>query len=817
MVLQLPPQRFKDLLALVNQYNATPEDDPVQRLFYLQKMNYELAKTALNEDLYTWINERGEGSWQEHLGTYNINPNASFFLKGIQFAQAIAAKIENKPPYEVEAIPVNDREYPLLQERDVLLKEGNYTACREKYIAVNLKLDALVHTDNRIKQVVEEHSLILKNVHVKLEAIKGTEQTETTKDKEQPEPLKAEEQVKIHVAYKTEELGNQVNNFNFKFEMGGWAKPFVFRVEDRPELGLEQKLHSFPVAKYFIEDFAVFMMQFKGEESPVDYKPVVLSQFANQGNLADVARRLQNKKPVHIASQTNFYFTQLADFCLKLIAAKAYHPDIKLTNFLVNDNLIRVSDRKTIIENETPKAKDIRSSPLYAPEAYLKCISPQMTFNSNAYKTTLDMNQFMAFQLGIALKEFLVLSQMNELPDDFRNPDRSAASYFTSPPRQIINLSLLVQELTRDEPEKRMTIAQFQELLVYHTREPESFYRQVERVLPSSTLGIQEDLDEINTLLENDFSNDELLARSNVIFKKLSDSDPKETRLTRVAERLAKKCFLQCSKEYFQDCSKEIEQALPVANWNEAPWYRKLLYWLTFGYYDVDPVTDYTKVTIDRDLKGSEFQTHFPQLEFLPADELNYLGEAESLHFKDFIYDHVVQILEEESESKTSSDTSPAESASEDTGPTLADSVKLDSGTIVLKTIVVKEQEEPVSLLDDADDLDAASVVIKDSPAASLADTGPLASGTIVVNEDAAKDQDYPEALKRLGLFATPKPSAIPVQLKPELLKVDSVRTALFRGDRSHRKSDQFKRGALADLNWQPLESNSELSSTPKP
>ncbi|KTD57786.1 LegK7 family Dot/Icm T4SS effector kinase [Legionella shakespearei] len=806
MVLQLPPQRFKDLLALVNQYNTTPEDDPVQRLFYLQKINYVLANTALNEDLYAWINESGEGSWQQHLETYNINPNASFFLKGIQFAQAIAATIKDKPAYDIEGIPANDREYPLLQERDVLLKEGAFATCRDQYIAVNLKLDALVHTDNRIKQLVEEHSLILKNVHVKLEAIKGKEQTE---------PLKAEDQVKIHVAYKTEELGNQVNNFNFKFEMGGWEKPFVFRVEDRPELGLEQKLHSYPVAKYFIEDFAVFMMQFKGEESPVEYKPVVLSQFANKGNLADVARRLQNKKPVHIASQTNFYFTQLADFCLKLIVAKAYHPDIKLTNFLVNDNLIRVSDRKTIVENGTPKAKDIRSSPLYAPEEYLKCISPQMTFNSNAYKTTINMEQFMAFQLGIALKEFLVLTQMNELPDDFRNPDRSAASYFTSPPRQIINLSLLVQELTRSEPEKRMTIAQFQELLVYHIREPEAFYRQVERVLPSSTLGLQEDLDEIKALLENDFSNDELLARSNIIFKKISDSDPKETRLTRVAEKLAKKCFLQCSKEYFHDCSKEIEQALPVANWNEAPWYRKLLYWVTFGYYDVDPVTDYTKVKIDRDLKGSEFQTHFPQLEFLPADELNYLGEAESLHFKDFIYDHVVQILEEESESKTSSDTSPAESGSEDTGPTLADSVKLDSGTIVISTIVIKDQEEPASLLENAGDLDAASVVVKDSPVASLADTGPLESGTIVVNEDAEKENGYPEALKRHSFFATPKPSAVPVKLKPELQKVDSVRTALFRGDWSNRRGNQFKRGALADVNWQPPggEPNSELAS----
>lgn len=795
MALQLPPQRFKDLVLLVNEYNSAPEDDPVQRLFYLQKINYVLAKTSLNEDLFAWINQNGNDSWQHHLSAYSINPNASFFLKGIQFAQAVALQIKDKPAPDTESKPTSGKEYQLMQERDALLKNGTFALCRDQYIALCLQLDELVYTDNRIKHIIEKQSLILKNVHVKLEAIKGKD------SKEESEKQKPEEQVKIHVSYKTKELGNQVNNFNFKFEMGGWDKPFVFRVEDRPELGLEQDLHSYPVAKYFIEDFAVFMMEFKGEEEPIDYKPVVLSQFANQGSLIDVARRLKNKRPVDIAGQTNFYFTQFADFCIKLIEAKAYHPDIKLSNFLANDNLIRVSDRKTLTQNEKPKAKDIRSSPLYAPEEYLKCISPQLTFNANAYRTTINMPQFMAYQLGIALKEFLVLTQMDELPDDFRNPDRSAASYFTSPPRQIINLSLLVQELTRSEPEKRMTVKQFQQLLPYHIRDPKAFYKEVEKVLPSSELGFQEEIDAIHDLLKNDLSNEDLLAKANLIFKKISDSEPKETRLTRMAEKLAKKCYRQCSKNYFTDYSKAIETTLPIAAWNEAPWYRKALYWLSFGYFDVDPVTDFSKVHIDFDLKSSEFQAHFPQLEFLPPQELDYLGEAESTHFKEFIYAHVAQIVEEESESSSEKQ---SVSASESDEPTLADSIELDSGTIVINSI---EQDIP-SLLSETGPLDSGSIVEKETSVDALSTTDSLDSGSIVIKE--GEDNQFPESLLRHSIFVTPKPKATDAKVDAHIAKevkkrVDSIRTALFRGDGSNRlKENQSGRSKLADIDWQP-------------
>ncbi|STY12551.1 protein kinase domain containing protein [Legionella pneumophila] len=77
--------------------------------------------------------------------------------------------------------------------------------------------------------------------------------------------------------------------------MGGLLLYFV--VEDRHELGKEQELHSYGVSKYFIEDYSVFMMRFKAEDGSTVYKPVILSQFANQNNLEELPnKKWQSKK-----------------------------------------------------------------------------------------------------------------------------------------------------------------------------------------------------------------------------------------------------------------------------------------------------------------------------------------------------------------------------------------------------------------------------------------------------------------------------------------------------------------------------------------
>lgn len=313
MSLQLSPASFKQLNALITHYNLVPENDDIQRLFYLQKINTELSKTELNDELFDWLYDTTPESWHHQLTAYGVNPDASFFLKNIQFAQAGAkhsGKITKKLSYK--------NEYDLLQQRDLFLGKESFEEVREDYSAFCTALSKLASENNHISTMAKRQIQILEASKAKFAAIRVED---------------AEASTPTHVRYKTHELGTHVNNFNFKFTMTGWDEPFVFRVEDRDDLWLEQHLYSHPVSKYFAEDLGGFMWGFLNEKKLIEYKPVFLSQFAKQGNLTDIATSLRNTNPKNFAAITSHYFDQLINLSIELINAKVYHPDIKLTNF----------------------------------------------------------------------------------------------------------------------------------------------------------------------------------------------------------------------------------------------------------------------------------------------------------------------------------------------------------------------------------------------------------------------------------------------------------------------------------------------------
>jgi hypothetical protein len=762
MPLQLPPINFKDLNSLVVEYNKTSENDGVQRLFYLQKINYLINKTKLSNDLFDWLELSGPEGWETHLLTYNINPDASFFLKGIQFAAAVAKRIKDKPELD-DRYP---NEFDLMQARDNLLINSSYADSRNEYITICCRLNEIATNDESIKNVVNLQTEILEMAKVKIRAIKG-------RDNEEP--------IMPGTTYSTKELGVQGNNFNYKFTMNGWDKPFVFRVEDRLDFDLEQSLHSHEVAKYLISDYAVFRMKFKDGVNSSQYKPVILSQFANQGNLAEVAKRLKAGPERDIAPQVVSYFARLTDFCNKLIEAGAYHPDIKLSNFLVSDNTLKVADRKTLINIEAPLANKVRSSPFYSPEEYLDCISPRLeTYNHKAHLTIINMPQFMAFQLGIALKEFLVLTQFDELPDNFSDPSSNASSHFKSPPKQIINLSLLVQELTRRDPTKRMSIKQFQSLLVHHNMNPDNFYNEVEKIFPSADIGIQEEIKVITDLLNSALSGTELLKKANLEFNKISENYSQEIRLTRLAEKLANKCFKEHSQHYFAECSREIESLFPQQAWEQAPWYRKVLYYLSFGYYEVDSVDELDHATIKTsfDFKGEEFQSHLQQLQFIHIDEFKkQLGTTEGTHLYDFIVYHMEEMESEETESSsliTPENSSAIESMS---------STEQKKDTMVL----VKEQQN------DSEDENTHS------------SNNSLNSGTIVfstVKNLPQEQSDSSQASSQFRFFNRSKASANEVSAGAAKKVFLSVGKSLFQGDGAYRKKNKGYRTLLNEINW---------------
>ncbi|KTD72980.1 LegK7 family Dot/Icm T4SS effector kinase [Legionella tucsonensis] len=668
------------LIRQIHAFNKIPDEDVVQRLFYLQKINYHINSIPIFEGEFKWLAARGLESWQAHLEMHGINPDGSFLFKGIQFAKAVAqvpaSLISSRIKDKVEGKDI----YQLMQERDALLKSASpFDEIREQFLAINARLSMLAEKDNILKKNLDEHAQILSLAKEKISAIKGESDLSSSD-------------------YKTEVLGKkQVNNFNFKFRMRGWKKTLVFRVEDRNDLSFEQDLHSYPVSKYFANDVALFMMQFKSEDhKEIEFKPVVLSQFANQGSLLDIAKKLRGKPQQKIAARTKYYFNQINDFCLKLKEANAYHPDIKLSNFLVHNHKLLVSDRKTFVRSPRPLASMLRSSPRYAPPQYLACLDEECEdYITKAYTTQIDVEQLMSYQMGKALREFLIVTQLGEIPEQSDEEHRTVLAHFEKPSRVIINLSMLVEELTRYEEGKRLTIEQFQRLLPYINQNIDDFYRQLEKELPAKNLGIERELNEIEQLLHNNrLKGINFLEQANIIFTVVSEQNSKEPRFNRMAEQLAVKCYQECSESYFYQISKEIETALLTKDWSSASWWRRVVHTLSFGFFRVERVTTANNIEISLNFNDQEFRTHFIQMEFLPATTLDSLGASEANNFKDYFQAHLDEIRalnDTDSNSEESGEEEPVDISEKQNNPIEA------ASTLPPKKCAKKSQEELLS------------------------------------------------------------------------------------------------------------------------
>ncbi|WP_133135640.1 hypothetical protein [Legionella rowbothamii] len=706
------------LKTFIEQFNALPQDDHIQRIFQLQRIQYQLNKVPLNENLFNWRNGHPDrtGSWESLLTTYGIEPDGSFFLKSAQFAKAIKSRMRSYPPLVKDAA-YNDL-HKLMQKRDELLEKTVLGAeDRTLYIALSCRIDYLMENEPKYKVTKTRHLLDLTRAKAKLSAIKGHNQEESEN-------------------YQTAVLGDhQANNFNFTLDIKVLqeefakeeskkeeSKRFVLRIEDRPQLGIEQKLQSYEVTDYFADDVAFSMIQFKDGDGDVCYKPLVLSQFAKEGDLRSVAKRLRDKNTAFILSSAKHYFERINNFCLKLKEADVYHPDIKLSNFLAHNNRLLVADRKTFVSGQSQLASNLRSSPQYAPPQYTDCLNEdQDAYVAKAYRTRFDMEQFMAYQVGMALKEFLLLTKMDDLPDDYWNPDCDIESYFKDGNNQIKNYILLIREMTRHEEGKRLSISQMQQLLTIIGKQPINFYEDVEKMLPSASVGLEKEYNEIQALLNSNLRNEELLKQANPLFIQLSTRDPQECRLNRLAEKLAVKCYQQCSKSYFTNLSKSIEKSLLDQDWQHASFTQKLIHYVSFGYFRVPEITNVTQIKIALDFSGPEFQSHFIPFISLSKTHLFHLGAKQSQHVIDFLQANMTEIktalatlFSEDSNEVESTPNEPLqqqvaslsseESDSELTEESLGDE-SLSSSIVIHKTTKMDGDKES----------QAASVIIKSS------------------------------------------------------------------------------------------------------
>ncbi|MFT4059936.1 MAG: hypothetical protein QM652_10355 [Legionella sp.] len=648
-----------ELQILINEFNEISEENAIHRLFLLQKINAYLMEHQLNKDTFKWLNENPKtiGSWESVLGIYKIIPEASFLLKSIQFANAVAAEAQ-----EIEFIKKTDL-YQLLQERDKLLSTAKPTdEDLSHYTTICCQIKYIAETNKEWGEKITYDLKILQEVQNKIKNIKGHIEEKIGK-------------------YATEPLGKGKNNENFILHIDGFSDPFVICVKDLRDLKMDSSLYSNSICRYFVSEIAVFMMPIKEEDDSdeVNYKPIVLSHFANQGDLETVARELRNKKISLICSQAVHYFNQIVNFCIELKKLHVYHPDMKLSNLLVHNGLILLADRKTFIAEPTPVVSEVRSSPWYAPDEYNKCLNKQGNcLKSEALRILLNMEQFMHYQVGMALKEFLLLSQRNDLPESFRDQNDSVINYFPEYSRQIVNFQLIISALTHITPEKRLPIESLPSLFACISRPNFAFY-EVFRESHSDN-DDEDEKKEIYTLLkDNTLTSQELLKRTHLIFNNEKLSLQSGT-LSWLAAQLALKCYAQSSKDYYNKLLDLIDKEIDKKNWTNAPWYLKLASWLSFGYYKVPQSTiSINEINIDVDWQNEEFQTHISILKFLPDCSLKSLGEKRLQRLTQFIEKNQDKIISKSCDDESASKAGPTAIAMKRSQST----IRYPSGSVV--------------------------------------------------------------------------------------------------------------------------------------
>ena len=465
------------LLKLVKAYNVL-DDKPadmntdIDRLFYLQKINYFIQGLPPNPQFISWRNQLGDSGLESNLQRYGIHRDSSPLLQSIEFANAV-----RHFPTDVESS--EQSLYKAMSERDKLFKdESTAEQARKSYVQMNRAIMKQYDNDPKLQEKIIRSKHFLGLSYAKVDAIQGLVQQDFNE-------------------YQTEVLGSsEGHNKNFTFNIDGETNQVVIRVEDRNTLGREQVLQSHEVSHYFSEDYATIMVPFK-EGATTAYKPVVVSEFAKEGDLLGHATILSSKNPIEKIEKVQHFFGKLNDFCLKLMESGHYHPDIKLSNFLTDGDRIFLSDRKTITNNIKPKVNDILSSPLYGAPEFRKCLNRDeegevIGYNVEARRTSLDMPSYMSFQMGMALKEFMLNSKAIPCDEKELNKKLQAESPIiqgmSNPSNELKNISVLIQELTRPAPIDRLKIKDFQSLLSQIQLPPEQFMAELEKLSPKEQL-----------------------------------------------------------------------------------------------------------------------------------------------------------------------------------------------------------------------------------------------------------------------------------------------------------------------------------------
>jgi len=174
---------------------------------------------------------------------------------------------------------------------------------------------------------------------------------------------------------------------------------------------------------------------------------------------------------------------------IKLEDSGHYHPDIKLSNFLYDDGRVFCADRKTFINTEQAPIGNILTTPHHAPPEFLDKVHidfKNATMTPKKRSDRIDMLSFMQYQVGSAIGEYL---------DNTRALNDNPLS------NHVQNLRVLQTELMRKNPNDRLKLQEFNQLINQTDKNPSVFLAQLEELYPNKDLSFNQDIMALEKLL----------------------------------------------------------------------------------------------------------------------------------------------------------------------------------------------------------------------------------------------------------------------------------------------------------------------------
>lgn len=254
-------------------------------------------------------------------------------------------------------------------------------------------------------------------------------------------------------AFNIQKLGG-VNNVNWKISNPETGLEFVFQVGEPGEnQAIRHHLEHSPVNDYFSHAFFTSALN---ENTPFS---LMLTEFCSGGDLrAERARNASQTSKEDVLRLGSTRLNQLTAFCQSCVEQHVAHPDIKLTNFLINHRgQMMIADKKAFIEmnQDDSLPSTALTTVVYEPP---EVRNRQPNVNAEA---------FMTFQLGLAYYDYILLPELSAdvmaTPWSYQLPLDFTHSIFVTPTGQEVKS--LILKMTDPDPVKRPPLKEVQRQL----------------------------------------------------------------------------------------------------------------------------------------------------------------------------------------------------------------------------------------------------------------------------------------------------------------------------------------------------------------